>query len=62
LATDEVASACSRIAVRLRSTQLANSRASRAESKTKTGARCIASATTVAITPPDWLSTFMPRL
>jgi hypothetical protein len=31
-------------------------------SKTKTGARCMASPITVHLTPPDWLSTFMPRL
>ena len=31
-------------------------------SNTKTGARCMLSPTTVLITPPERLSTFMPRL
>ncbi len=44
------------------SIQVANSRASRAESNTNTGARCMASPITVQVTPPARLSTFMPRL
>ena len=62
LATLEVASASSRILPMLASTQTTKSRASRALSKTNTGARCMLSPTTVHITPPERLSTLMPRL
>ena len=37
-------------------------RLARALSKTNTGARCMLSPTTVQVTPPERLSTFMPRL
>jgi hypothetical protein len=62
LATLEVASASSAILGRFSCTHFTKSRASAALSKTKTGARCIESPITVHLTPPDRLSTFMPRL
>ena len=49
LATREVASASWRISARCSCTQSRKSRASRAESKTKTGARCMQSAETVQV-------------
>ncbi len=62
LATFELASASSRSFCRFSLTHLTKSRAPRASSKTNTGARCIASSTTVHLTPPHRFSTFIPRL
>ena len=62
LATLEVASASSLIVAKLSCTHATKSRPARASSKTKTGARCMASATTVTFTPPDRFINFMPRL
>src|ERR1022692_3119190 len=62
LATEEVASASSRMCSILAFTQVTNSRPARASAKTNTGARCMASATTVDLTPPHAFKTLMPRL
>ena len=61
-ATLEVASASRVTSSRWALTQSRKSRASRAESNTNTGARCMQSSTTVQVTPPARFSVFMPRL
>ena len=62
MATLDVASASARMRSMFSSTHFTKSRPSRAFSNTNTGARCMLSPTTVHVTPPDRLSTFMPRL
>ncbi len=62
LPTRVVASARSLISAKRSSTQLPNLRAARALSSSNTGARCIRSAVTVAVTPPAAAASRMPRL
>ncbi len=59
---DVVASARAVISSKCSPSQALKSRAARASSKMNTGARCIASSETVHFTPPERLSTFIPRL
>ena len=49
---------CAFISAKFSFTQTPNLLASRADGKTKTGARCIASSTTVTVTPPDSFKQF----
>ena len=57
-----VASAWRLISSKFSTSQALKSRASRALSKAKTGARCMASSITVVLTPPARRASFIPRL
>ena len=62
LPTDVVLSAWAAISSKWSASHSLKSRAPRASSKMKTGARCMASSEIVHFTPPERLSTFIPRL
>ncbi len=57
-----VVSAAALISSNASSSHSPKARASRADSNTNAGARCIASSITVVLTPPASWSVFMPRL